>query len=180
VDWERHFRSMKRQPPSSFGADFGVIGPSPNADNLLATNSYIQQATVKTAKASNLQADWAKWWLATGNPENYYTYVPDSVWDEGRNRRLAFDLANAITPAETQQVIAVATNGTSTEQAQGLPDRRDPATGFIPVPGLDPNTGATKPPAVPTWVKPVFMGAVAVGLGISVLPIIKKILLPIP
>lgn len=159
---------------------FGVLGPSPNSDNLIATNVYFHDTPVKTAKAAALQKAWADWWLKTGNPDNYWTYVPDAVWDEARNRRLAFDLANATTQAEAQQVVDVATQGISSEQAQGQPDRRDPQTGFIPVTGLNTNTGATiQPFSLPGWVKPAIIGAGIVAVGIAAVPLIRKVIIPI-
>lgn len=180
-NWESHFRSMKPSPQFSCGCDcapspqFGTLLPSTllvsqNTDNLNSVNDYIHRTVAKTAKAKELQSDWVRWWESAGNPDLSWFPPSDLLWDEARNRRLAFDLANAVTAAETQAVKQHASGGMSSEQAQGEPDRRDPTTGTYYTP---------PPPPVPAWVKPVVIGALALGVGISALPLIRKVIFPI-
>jgi len=204
MNWEQHFRNMKPSVPkpsakysteysAEFGSDFsrpGFNGFFDDAwhalstpveqqvsdftlarDNLIAVNNYMHQTAGKTTQAKTLQNDWTRWWDATGNPANYSIQIPPAVWDEARNRKTAFNLANATTKAEQDLVIQSATKGMSSEQMQGLPERRDPNTGTYFVPPPPPE------PFLPAWVKPVAIGAVAVGLGLSIIPTLRKLIL---
>lgn len=208
MNWERHFRNLNRNPriPTDprkyskeysvgFGSDFGapafsgffddawnvlttpieqqVAAFTLASDNLTALNAYIHSTPAVTTKAQSLASDWARWWDTTGNPSNYTLAIPPAVWDEARNRKLAYNLANAKSQAEVDLINHTATTGMSTEQMQGLPDRRDPTTGTYFVPPTPP------PPLFPTWVKPVAIGAVALGLGLSVVPMLRKLVFPI-
>lgn len=138
------------------------------ADNLRAINDYFHRTTAKTAQAAALQSDWSAWWIATGSPSNYYFTIPQSVMDEASNRRLAFQIANAITPQEKQMVQRVATSGISAEQAQGLPERRDPTTGLYHIPPK---------PLLSNTTKTVLVGAgvVAVGYHFGVFHFLRKL-----
>jgi hypothetical protein len=112
-------------------------------------------------------SDWSAWWISTGDPRNYTFLVPDAVWDEARNRRLAFNLANATTAEEKAAVESSATQGVSSEQMRGEQDRRDPETGTFHLPPK---------PVLPTWFWPVAVGSLAVGL---VAPLVRKVLFPL-
>jgi hypothetical protein len=194
MDWEQHYRRMNREYSAEckFGHDpapiiGGFFDDAWHAattpidqqvadftlakDNLIAVNDYMHRTPSKTAPAASLLSDWARWWDATGNPANYSIQIPPAVWDEARNRRVAFDLANAKTKAEQDLIIHTATTGMSSEQMQGLPDRRDPNTGLYFVPPPPPA------PLFPSWVKPLAIGAVALGLGLSVVPTLRKLIL---
>jgi hypothetical protein len=208
MNWERHFRNMNRKArvqknpleyskeySVGFGSDFGapvfsgffddawnvittpidkqVAAFTLASDNLTAANAYIHATPAITTNAKSLASDWARWWDATGNPSNYTLIIPPAVWDEARNRKLAYDLANAKSQDEVDLINHTAKTGMSTEQMQGLPDRRDPTTGTYFVPPPPP------PPFLPPWVKPVAIGAVALGLGLSVVPMIRKLVFPI-
>jgi hypothetical protein len=159
MNWEKHFR--KRVPHHvEFGA--GEM----RAPDLLAINDYFHRTAPKTPKATALQSDWAAWWVSTGDPDNYFFSIPDAVFDEARNRRLAFNLANATTPEEKKIVEEVAKTGMTAEAARGEPERRDPATGQFFVP---------PEPILPNWFFPVVVGAAVLGLGV---PFLKKLILP--
>jgi len=165
MNWETHFRQLSRpRTTTSFGADaFG----SDIVDNLIALNAYFHSTPIKTNEARRLVSDWSRWWIETGNPDNYTFSVPDEVWDEARNRRLAFNMANAVTAAETKQVETVAQTGITSEQSQGLPDRRDPTTGQFFVPPA---------PVFPSWFWPAVAAGALLYLGV---PLLKKTLIPI-
>lgn len=177
-NWEAHFRgSRTRKVQSQFGCDcepkgskFGGTFDSQNTENLNAVNDYMHHTVAKTAQAKALQSDWVRWWESTGNPDLSWFAPSNLLWDEARNRRLAFDTANATTPEESAAVKQQAATGISSEQAQGAPDRRDPTTGQYYVPPVQ---------TVPDWVKPVVIGALAIGLGISAFPLLRKLILPI-
>lgn len=194
MDWAQHFRRLNEEysaecqfghDPAPFVGGFfsdawdAVTTPIDQQvadytlarDNLLAVNDYMHRTPGKTAQAKSLLSDWARWWDATGNPANYSIKIPPPVWDEARNRKVAFDLANATTKAEQDLIIHTATTGMSSEQMQGQPDRRDPNTGLYFVPPPPPA------PLLPPWVKPLAIGAVALGLGLSIVPTLRKLIL---
>lgn len=189
MDWEQHYRLLSQAYSAEYPAGRNVavggffsdtwdVLTTPvqeqvatytlTKDNLLAVNSYIHAQPIKTQDAGKLASDWTRWWDTTGNPDLYSVKIPPEVWDEARNRKIKFDLANAVTQHERDRVIEVAKTGVSSEQAQGLPERRDPTTGLYYEP--------PKPP-LPPWVKPVFVGAAALGLGLSVVPMLRKLIL---
>lgn len=174
MNWEKHFRAMKPRSTVSFGADadFGeglIHMLDSNVDNLKAINDYFHRTPAKTPQASKLQSEWSQWWVTTGNPDNYTFSVPDEVYDEARNRRLAFNTANAVTPEEKETVKRVATTGLSSEEIKGQTDRRDPTTGQIFVPPPPPFN-------LPTWFWPVVVGGVAI---VVVGPFVRKLILPV-
>jgi len=178
-DWEHHFRSMSSSPSGSvprscahYSTEFGGGFTAVITDNLNATNAYMHQTAPKTPQATQLLSEWAKWWASTGDPENYVFYTPDAVWDEARNRRLAYDVANAPNAAAAQSVIDSAKHSQmTTEEQQGKQRRDDPTTGgYYPPP---------RPP-IPSWVVPVLIGAAALGIGVSVVPMLRRVVLPFP
>jgi len=182
MDWEQHYRQLNQTYSAEYG--FGGIWDvlttpieeqvakfTMTRDGLNALNDYIHRTPIKTSEGGKVASDWSRWWDTTGNPGNYTLEIPPEVWDEARNRRLKFDLANAASSQEKEGVVRVATTGMSTEQMQGQPDRRDPTTGTYYVPPPEPV------PTFPPWVKPVALGAAALGLGLSVVPMLRKFIL---
>jgi hypothetical protein len=192
MDWEQHYRQLSQAYSTEYAPGSGVavagffsdtwdILTDPieeqvanftmARDNLKTLNSYIHAQHINTPEAATIASDWSRWWDTTGNPENYSLKIPPEVWDEARNRKLKFDLANAVTAKQKDAVINVAKTGMSTEQMRGQEDRRDPTTGAYYVPPTPP------PPTFPPWVKPVALGAAALGLGFSVVPMLRKLIL---
>jgi len=90
-------------------------------DDLKAVNKYIVESPAKTEAATRLRDDWIRWYDSLGWYELNYNR---ETWDLARNRRLAFDRANATNAAEQHAVESVAMTGLSTEQQQGQTDRR--------------------------------------------------------
>jgi hypothetical protein len=149
VNWERHFRAMKPprqvQPVArvSFGADkprkvgrmadLGFHGLFSNSDDMNAINAYMMASTPATPTAVDLKNQWVTWWNGLGMFSNF----GNANYDEARNRRNTFDLANATTAEQVAQVRAVMTQGLSTEQDSGDADRRL-STGMMPNPPLIP------------------------------------------
>lgn len=172
MNWERHFRQMKtKAQETSFGSDVSDYGPVGFGGIMLAAdmkaiNDYFHRVLPVTAEAKRLVSDWAQWWITTGAPDNYTFLIPDEVFDEARNRKLAFDRANAVTQREKDNVERVAKTGMTHETMLGEPDRRDPVTGGYYVPPT---------PILPKWFWPVVIGSVAVGIGV---PLIRKVVLP--
>lgn len=114
------------------------------AEDMDAINVYFHTQPVKTPAAQKLKDQWIinwdkiSWW-----DKNFY----GPVYDWARNRRNEFDTANATTPAEQAKVVERQKTGVSTEEMQGLPDRRLSSGQYVdpPPPG--------KEPFVPTRVK---------------------------
>jgi len=190
MDWEQHYRQLSRAYSTEYPRGSGVavagffsdtwdILTDPveeqvanftmTRDNLNTVNSYIHAQHLNSPEASAIASDWSRWWDTTGNPENYTLRIPAEVWDEARNRKLKFDLANAVSATQKEHIINVAKTGMSSEQMRGQEDRRDPSTGGYYVPP------EPEPSALPPWAKPVFVGAVALGVGLSVVPMLRKL-----
>jgi len=174
MNWERHFRAMKRPPERelakarvSFGADapqrkvgrmadLGFHGLLSNSDDMNAINDYMMATPAVTPTAVGLKDQWVSWWSNLGMFSNFGT----TNYDEARNRRNTFDLANATTAAQVAQVRAVMTQGQSTEQDSGDTDRRL-STGMMP-----------NPPLIPVQYQ---VAAEAVGVAAIVLLVLRKL-----
>jgi len=100
------------------------------AEDIDAIIVYMAQQTPKTALAKHLKADWLAWLNDLGWYDKNYNQV---TYDTARNKRNAFNLANAANAQELENVKAVIKGGLTTEQMQGIPDRRD-AEGMFQVP----------------------------------------------
>lgn len=130
----------------------GVFTGSQQTDDLDAINEYMMKTKIKTKKAEALQVEWIKWF----EPLSWYERTLDTdTFDVARNRRNAFNLANATSTKAKEQIREVIKNGTSGEEARGE-TRRSTAEGrYIEDAELEPPE-----PFFPTRVK------VAAGLGL--------------
>lgn len=109
MDWQKHFADRSRET-SRFGA--AIL----QADDIDAINKYIVYATVKTKDAAKIKDEWIRWHDGLG----WWSKNMDSaVYDEARNKRNRFNLANAVTKAEKEDVKNVQQTGLSTEEMQG-------------------------------------------------------------
>src|SRR5206468_12801055 len=79
---------------------------------------------------TSLKNEWITWFdrLAW-----YDKNFDQGTYDVARNKRNAFNLANVSSPSELSNVREVIKTGISSEQMQGLPDRRD-SEGMFPNP----------------------------------------------
>lgn len=119
-------------------------------ENIDAIRVYFDQTPVMTPEAQRIKDAFVIWyddltWFGKGLNSNY---------DLARNQRNRFNLANATTPQEKQNVQAVITTGLSTEQLQGQSDRRDEG-GMLP--------GPVTPPAPPLIPTPYLIGGAILG-----------------
>lgn len=116
--------------------------------DLSAINDYMHAQTLNNAEATALFNDWVSWYEGLGFMD---LHVDDgTTYDTARNKRNAFNLANATSDDERTQVQNVITQGQSSEQDAGQTDRRD-SSGSLP--------GA---PLIPTYVK------IIIGIGVFV------------
>lgn len=163
MDWEKHFRQKRPlvTMTSGYSAGFGYEIPSENvaefgtllSDNIDAIQRYFAEAHPITSEATAIKDEFIKWIDSLW----WYEKNWQSTYDLARNLRNRYDLANAVTPIAKAQVMLVQRTGLTTEQMQGLPDRRD-SHGNFPGPTTPP-----KPPLIPWWVWTG--GAVVAGLS---------------
>jgi hypothetical protein len=90
-------------------------------DDMAAIDAYFIATPAVTPTAVTLKDQWRSWYDQLG----FFGTMSSDNYDEARNRRNAFNLANATTPAAVAQVKEVMKTGVSTEQAAGDADRRD-------------------------------------------------------
>ena len=85
-------------------------------EDLDAINVYIANSKPKTSKAVSLRDDWIAWF----NDLGFYARNFDSNnYNIARNKKRAFDLANATTPAEVAAIKRVQKEGKTTEEMTG-------------------------------------------------------------
>lgn len=119
------------------------------SEDLDAINRYISNSQPATSKAVELRDDWIRWF----NDLSWYSKsLSQDTYDEARNRRNEFSIANATNSAEKAKAKEVAKKGFTTEQAQGEASR-------ILSDGSFPHTPE---PLIPTWAK-VVAGATLVA-----------------
>lgn len=111
MDWNRHFAERsKMKEPSRFGA--AIL----QADDIDAINRYIVYAKINTKDASKIKDEWIKWhdglswWDRNMAPE---------VYDQARNIRNRFNLANTTSAKEKEEIRQIQQTGLSTEEMQG-------------------------------------------------------------
>lgn len=97
------------------------------ADDLDAINRFIASAAIHTTAGQTERNGWIEWYDTRSSWQKNFDRV---TFDQARNRRLAFELANATTDAERADIQRVANEGLSSEQAQGEPDRRQSGGGY--------------------------------------------------
>lgn len=129
---------------------------SDDAANIAAINTYIMNATLQTSAAGNVRNEWLKWHDGLGWYSREYPSV--EIYDQARNLRNKFNLANAKTPAEKEQVKRVMTGGITSEETRGE-TKRTTAEGTYLAPEPDEDSA----PWIPTKTK--------VALGLSALVI---------
>lgn len=122
--------------------------------DLQAINAYMHSQTLNNEQATALFNDWVSWYEGLGFMD---LHVSDGqTFDTARNKRDAFNLANATNDAEREQVQRVMKSGQSSEQDAGQTDRRN-ASGNLPK--------APPIPWIPTWAKI----AVGVTAGLTII-----------
>lgn len=109
MDWQKHFAERSKET-SRFGA--ALL----QADDIDAINRYIVYASIKTKDAAKIKDEWIRWHDGLG----WWSKNMDSaVYDEARNKRNRFNLANATSNAEKESIKNTQQTGLSTEEMQG-------------------------------------------------------------
>jgi hypothetical protein len=123
-----------------------------NAD-MIAINRYISDTVAITPEAVKLKDSWIIWWNGL---TWYQKNIASETFDEARNRRNAFFVANAPTEKEKDAVKQVIETGGTEEESEGKP-RRTLSSGNFP--------GPPPAPLIPSLLK--IGGAVAVLAGVA-------------
>jgi hypothetical protein len=86
-------------------------------DDLNAIADYMSATAARTPKAIQLKDSWLKWF----DQLSWYTknVSPGDDYDEARNRRNAFNEANALTSEELEMAKRTAREGFTTEEMEG-------------------------------------------------------------
>lgn len=109
MDWQKHF-AERSQETSRFGA--AIL----QADDIDAINRYIVYAKVNTKEAGKIKDEWIKWHDSLGWWDR--NMAPE-IYDKARNLRNKFNLANATSAKEKEEIRQVQQTGLSTEEMQG-------------------------------------------------------------
>ena len=122
-------------------------------DNMEAINKYFMEtAKIKTAAAEKLKREWMVWWK-----EHKGWSYSDDEYDEARNMRNKFNLANAVSAMDHATVAETIARGVTSEEAEGETRRAGTEGMFV----------EEEKPWIPTSWKVgavVGMGLVAVGV----------------
>lgn len=130
-------------------------------EDMIAINRYMSDTVAETPEAIKLKNQWIKWWDSlTWNERNLGT----ATFDEARNRRNAFQIANDPSVAET-----VARGGT-TEEMEG-DARRASSEGFFE----DEVREDPPEPLIPSWAKVGFGAAILGGIALGVMKIVGSL-----
>lgn len=123
------------------------LGRKPDID---AINEYFQNTAALNPKAKQIKVDWSRWYSNLG----WYDYQANGqkTFDEARNRRNAFALAN---DPDLEEIIA---QGVTAEEQEGNVRRAD-SKGNFP---------EDKPPLIPTWAKVTIGVSALVGIALGI------------
>lgn len=109
TDWQRHFAERSKET-SRFGA--AIL----QADDIDAINRYIVYAVANTKDAEKIRDEWIRWHDGLGWWEKN---VDTNTYDQARNIRNRFNLANAKSEKEREEIREVQQTGLSTEELEG-------------------------------------------------------------
>lgn len=137
--------------------DWNFIDATLQNENLDALNKYFMTTKIKTKEAEKLKTSWLQWWETLGW---YDLSVDPDTFDIARNRKNAFDLANAVSASEKTSIKEAIKTGFTTEEALGG-TRGTPAVRRTTSDGTYLEDPIEKEPFVPTRIKVV--GAIALA-----------------
>jgi hypothetical protein len=113
--------------------------------DLEAIDRFIKEATPRNKASAKIRDEWIIWWDTLSW---YQKNLDGGTLDEARNRRNAYNRADAQTAQEREQVEAVIQGGVSREEMRGEPDRRL-SSGDLP--GESKGLVKTIVTAIPWW-----------------------------
>lgn len=118
---------------------------------MIAINKYMQEKKPRTKEAIKLRDEWIRWYSAL---DWWDISFDDATYNEARNRKSKYDLADATTAEE---------KATVEEQLKRDPTRL--STGFLPEDEVS---------WVPSWVKPAAYGTGAGVLGVLAVALFRR------
>jgi hypothetical protein len=123
-------------------------------DNMEAINRYFMEGKVRTAAAEKVKQEWMRYWKDT---KRDWTYYNQEEYDQARNIKHKFDLANATSSAERTHVAFVQATGMTSEEMKGETRRAGTKGDYL----VDPQ------PLVPTsWKFGAIVGVALIGVGV--------------
>ncbi len=126
-----------------------------NSEDIAAINVYMQTQPVNNPAAAKVKDEWVK--FHEGGAGSAW-FPGQSVYDEARNIRNKFNLANARNAEERKQVELVMKGGLTTEELKGEPRRTTADGNYVVSPPPPPSN-----PWLPTKTK------IAIGIGAAIL-----------
>lgn len=99
-----------------------MSGTFDDAANIDAINTYIAGAKIKTAAGAKARDAWILWHDKLGWYDKSFPSIP--IYDQARNLRNEFNIANAETPAEKKDVKQQQQTGLTSEELRGEASRR--------------------------------------------------------
>ena len=130
-----------------------------DAANIAAIHTYVMSQPLNTKAAEKARDAWLKFHEDLGWTGREFPSVED--YDNARNLRNAFDLANAKTAAEKKVVEEFHKNGITSEELRGEP-KRTTSDGNYLVPPPEPEEEVSEP-----WIP--MKTKIALGVGAAVL-----------
>lgn len=109
MDWQSHFK-QRNQETSRFGA--AIV----QAEDIEAINRYIVNGSAKTKEAIKIRDEWIRW---HDNLGFFAKNFDGGTYDQARNIRNRYNIANATTKDEKEFVQQVQQQGLSSEEMQG-------------------------------------------------------------
>lgn len=140
-----------------------MAGSMDDAANIEAINQYIAAAPIKTTEGAKARDEWIKWHDALGWYDKTFTSL--EVYDQARNLRNNFNIANAVTAKEKVEVKNQQQEGLTSEELRGEASRRLSTGDYVEHP-------EESEPWLPTKTK-IALGVA--GVAVLALTAVKKI-----
>ena len=122
--------------------------------DLAAIDVYMTSAWPKTTRATKLQDEWKVWFNKLDFYARHVEPGLENIYNEARNRRNEFNIANAVSEEQKQAVANVIHTGVTSEEQHGG-TKQISSTGKFHV---------DEKPLIPEWL----WWAAAAGLGVIV------------
>src|SRR4029079_3597951 len=148
-------------------SDSTQVTSTEQSKDMEAINAFMMNAYAKTNRAAELQNQWVTFW----NNLNWYgKSVSNSDYDEARNRRNAFVVANEESPEGQELVRQQIAAGVSAEEMRGE-TKRSNQSGFFDAPTSDEDR-----PFFPPWTLKAVGATILAGIGIGIAAAINRFL----
>ncbi len=99
-----------------------MSGTFDDAANIDAINRYIADSTINTSAGAKARDEWIRWHDKLGWYDKSFPTL--EVYDQARNLRNEFNLANAKTSQEKKEIKQIQQEGLTSEELRGEASRR--------------------------------------------------------